>query len=190
MSQTACIGPETLLKALARTDRKAAIELLCRRYRAKLIAHASRILLDEAEARDIVQEVLIRAIKEERLFDTDFRIQAWLFRVTRNLCFNLSRDRRRRACLLAQSTTSRIRPPDQIELLFGEEQKEEILLAFDRLSLEHREILMLRYYEDQSYTEIAQTLSIKLGTVMSRLSRARDRLLAIIEEEPDFRAAS
>jgi RNA polymerase sigma-70 factor (ECF subfamily) len=50
----------------------------------------------------------------------------------------------------------------------------------DRLTPEHREILMLRYYGDLSYSEIAERLDIKLGTVMSRLSRARSRLTEVV----------
>ena len=183
-------GPEALLKQLARSDRRAAVELMVRRYQPRLLAHASGILHDEAEARDVVQEVMIKALREERLFEDEFRIQAWLFRVTRNLCFNLSRDRRRRQGLLAVNITTRSAQPDQIERLFGEEQKDEMRLTFDQLSSEHREILMLRYYEDKSYAEISDELCIKLGTVMSRLSRARDRLLLVLEEEPELRAAS
>lgn len=184
------IGPEELLKTLARTDRRGALELLTRRYTARLQAHAARILHDEAEARDVVQEVLIKAIKEPRLFDADFRIQAWLFRCTRNLCFNLSRDRRRRQGLLTSNITVRTTVPDQIERIFGEERKEDMLDAFEQLSSEHREILVLRYYDDLSYAEIADALRIKLGTVMSRLSRARDRLMVVLEEEGQMLAAS
>jgi RNA polymerase sigma-70 factor (ECF subfamily) len=183
------VGPEELIKQLARNDRRAALELLTRRYTSRLQAHAARILHDEAEARDVVQEVLIKAIKEPRLFDADFRIQAWLFRVTRNLCFNLSRDRRRRQGLLNINITVRSSVPDQIERIFGEQRKEEMLLAFEQISAEHREILTLRYYDDLSYAEIAETLRIKLGTVMSRLSRARERLMAVLEEEGEMLAA-
>jgi len=183
------IGPEELIKQLARSDRRSALELLARRYSTRLQAHAARILHDEAEARDVVQEVLIKALKEPRLFDADFRIQAWLFRCTRNLCFNLSRDRRRRQGLLHNNITVRSAAPDQIEQIFGEQQKEEMLIAFDQLSSEHREILMMRYYDDLSYAEIADALRIKLGTVMSRLSRARDRLMVVLEEEGQMLAA-
>lgn len=176
------VGPETLIKELAHRDRRAAMELVVRRYAQRLTLYAGRLVGDEAEARDVVQEVLIKAMREERLFDEGFRIQAWLYRVTRNLCFNLSRDRRRRHGILSTHELPRSIPGDPLEQLFGEEQKDGMMGAIDQLSEDHREILMLRYYEDLSYSEIADALHIKLGTVMSRLSRARDRLLSVLAD--------
>ena len=89
------------LKALARRDRPFAIDLLVRKYGERLYVHAYCILKDAQEARDVVQEVFIKAMREPRFFDDEFKMQAWLYRVTRNLCFNLSRDRRRRDGILA-----------------------------------------------------------------------------------------
>ena len=63
---------------------------------------------------------------------------------------------------------------------FAGEQRTEVLAAMDKLSEEHKDILVLRYYDDLSYAEIADVLDIKLGTVMSRLSRARTRLAEVI----------
>jgi RNA polymerase sigma-70 factor (ECF subfamily) len=166
------------LKALARRDRRAAADALVRRYREPLFHHAAWILKDWEEAVDVAQEVFIKAMREPRFFDPDFKTKAWLYRVTSNLCFNLVRDRRRRSVILE----TQVRPntdedtfqPDSVQ--HGERQ-ERILAAMDQLSEAHREILMLRYYSDQSYAEISDTLGIKLGTVMSRLSRAKDALL-------------
>ena len=55
----------------------------------------------------------------------------------------------------------------------------------DKMSPNHKEILILRYFDDLSYTEIAEVLGVKLGTVMSRLSRARVRLLQVVESRKD-----
>jgi RNA polymerase sigma factor (sigma-70 family) len=70
--------------------------------------------------------------------------------------------------------------PDQFNRVFGEQRQGHILAAMEELSRDHREILSLRYYSDLSYAEIADTLAIKLGTVMSRLSRAKGRLMEAI----------
>lgn len=180
---------ELELKALARVDRAEALDQLVRRYGERLYLHAWYILHDAAEARDVTQEVFIRALREPRLFEADFKIQAWLYRVTRNLCFNLSRDRRRRDRILAGRPPSEGRAVDPLDAVFDGERQEEILAAVELLSADHREILLLRYYEDLSYAEIAERLDIKLGTVMSRLSRARDRLEAVLGTEPELRAA-
>jgi RNA polymerase sigma-70 factor (ECF subfamily) len=67
--------------------------------------------------------------------------------------------------------------------LFDGEQSILMMATLDKLGEDHREILILRYYDELSYTEIAQVLDIKLGTVMSRLSRARTRLLEVLPPE-------
>jgi len=66
--------------------------------------------------------------------------------------------------------------------VFRSQQQEAILKAMDQLSAHHRTILKLRYYRDLSYAEIAEVLNVKLGTVMSRLSRARRRLMDVLPE--------
>ena len=111
-----------------------------------------------------------------------------LFRVTSNLCFNRVRDRKRRGVLLETFPLPDRTRGDQIERVFGGERRDEMLRAIDGMSRAHREILMLRYYDDLSYAEIASVLELKLGTVMSRLSRARGRLLEAIGEADDLRA--
>ncbi|MFZ5476584.1 MAG: RNA polymerase sigma factor [Myxococcota bacterium] len=178
------------IKALARLDRATAWDRVIRRYEERLYVHAYCILKDGQEARDVVQEVFIKAMREHRFFDPDFRMQAWLYRVTRNLCFNLVRDRRRRDGILATVPRNDSVVSDPIEVVFGGERQDEIMEAIGQLTEDHRNILLLRYYEDMSYAEIARALSIKLGTVMSRLSRARDRLLSVLGEDPSLLAAS
>ena len=154
-------------KALAREDKRAATDMVIRRFRERLYYHALYIVKSPDEAYDVVQEVFIRAIREPRFFDDDFRIRAWLFRVTSNLCFNQVRDRNRRGAILDAAPRE-------------ESAHGEVLAAMDKLSEEHKDILVLRYYDDLSYAEIADVLDIKLGTVMSRLSRARTRLAEVI----------
>ncbi|MSP56079.1 MAG: RNA polymerase sigma factor [Myxococcales bacterium] len=159
-----------------------AFDLVVRCFGEKLKVHAVYILRDTEEAHDVVQEVFIKAMREPRFFDADFKMQAWLYRVTRNLCFNLVRDRRRRDVLLRSQPGAGAngvpgRGEDPVDAVFNGERQREVLAVVELLSEDHRSILMLRYYGDHSYAEIADRLGIKLGTVMSRLSRARDRLM-------------
>lgn len=185
--------PETSdadLKLLARMERSRALDETIRRYGDRLYVHAFYILHDGQEAHDVLQEVFIKAMREPRFFEQDFKIQAWLYRVTRNLCFNIVRDRRRRENILAANPGEKASRVDPLDAVFDGERQEEILAAVDRLTSDHREILLLRYYEDLSYSEIALRLGIKLGTVMSRLSRARDRLEEVLGLDSELREAS
>jgi RNA polymerase sigma factor (sigma-70 family) len=170
------------LKLAASKNRKTAIDMLVVKYRDPLYRHALYFLKDQDEAYDIVQETFIRAIREQRIFNIDFRIKAWLFRVAKNLCLNQIRNKSRRAAILKQNPQVDRHEPNQYQKIFEGEREIEMMKAMELLSEEHREILILRYYDDLSYAEIAQVLDIKLGTVMSRLSRGRQKLLSVMPE--------
>jgi RNA polymerase sigma-70 factor (ECF subfamily) len=172
---------EDAIKAMAARDPNAAADALVRTWREALFHHAAWILKDYEEAIDVVQEVFIKALREPRLFDEEFRIKAWLYRVTSNLCFNLVRDRRRRTAILDTLPKKSATDDTQFDAIAEDEQQQRILEAFDQVSEAHREILALRYYSDLSYAEIAEVLDIKLGTVMSRLSRAKSALVEVLD---------
>ncbi len=167
---------EQAYKELARRDRRAAMDMVVRDFRGRLFQHAFFIVKDSQEAYDAVQEVFIKAMRETRFFEEGFRQKAWLFRVTSNLCYNIVRDRRRRGGILESLDRPDRTPSNQMERVLRGQRRDEVLSAMDQLGRNHREILLLRYYHDLSYAEIAEVLDVKLGTVMSRLSRARARL--------------
>ncbi len=169
------------IKVIALRDRRSAIGMIVQRYRKRLYHHAMYILKDPEQAFDVVQEVFIKAIRERRFFDVEFKMKAWLFRVTSNLCFNIVRDKRRRGAILDTMIKKTSSAADQVDRVFATEQQQVILAALDKLSENHRKILALRYYSDLSYAEIADTLDVKLGTVMSRLSRAKNRLMEVLD---------
>jgi RNA polymerase sigma-70 factor (ECF subfamily) len=174
------------IKKIARKNRRRGVEIIVLKYRDKLYYHAVSIVKDPQEAYDAVQEVFIKTIREKRFFDEGFQMKAWLFRVTTNLCYNTVRDKKRRAGILE---TIPLKVPREEKALvpvghvYEGEVRAEVLDAMDQLTAKHREILLLRYYQDLSYSEIAARLQIKLGTVMSRLSRARSRFMRVIGPE-------
>ena len=173
---------EADIKKLAASNAKAAMEAVIRKYREPLYFHARYIVKDHQEAYDVVQEVFIKAMRETRIFDEEFKIKAWLFRVTSNLCFNQVRNRKRRGAILDTMMKPEAFGAKQLEAVFAGQQREEVMASLEELSDDHKEILLLRYYDDLSYAEIADVLQVKLGTVMSRLSRARMRLMTVMEE--------
>lgn len=170
------------IKQLYATNPRAAMEMTIQKYREPLYFHARYIVKDHQEAYDLVQEVFIKAMREQRFFNEDFKIKAWLYRVTSNLCFNQLRNRKRRGAILDTMMKPEALVADQVETVFAAERKEEVMGALAELSEDHRDILILRYYDDLSYAEISDVLQVKLGTVMSRLSRARMRLLEVMKD--------
>jgi RNA polymerase sigma-70 factor (ECF subfamily) len=179
--QNATSWSEDDIKLLADSNPRSAMEMVIQKFREPLYFHARYIVKDHQEAYDVVQEVFIKAMREQRLFDEDFKIKAWLFRVTTNLCFNQVRNRKRRGAILDTMMKPEAFGADQVEKVLDGERREEVMASLDTLSDDHKEILLLRYYDDLSYAEIADVLQVKLGTVMSRLSRARMRLMDVMK---------
>ena len=170
------------IRELAAHRPREAADLVIRKHRDGLFRHAAGIVKDYELALDVIQEVFIKAMREPRFFDEGFKMKAWLYRVTSNLCFNLVRNRRRRSAILDTMPKATRTEAIQLDGVLLDEQQGEILAALDRMTEDHRAILMLRYYSDLSYAEISDTLGIKLGTVMSRLSRAKNRLMEVLDD--------
>ncbi|MBJ93803.1 MAG: hypothetical protein CMP23_04925 [Rickettsiales bacterium] len=174
------------IKELSRVDRSKAFDLLVQRYRKRLYYHALYITKDSEASLDVAQEVFVKAFHEPRIFATGFHSRAWLFRVCTNRCYNLVRDRQRRSQILdriGREEGMGTGTHQAIDNLLEQEQSSTMGRVLDRLSPEHRTILVLRYFNDLSYQEIAEVLKVKIGTVMSRLSRAKVRLHDLLSEE-------
>jgi RNA polymerase sigma-70 factor (ECF subfamily) len=132
------------------------------------------------EAEDLVQETYVKALKGFSSFQLGTNFRAWMYRILRNTFLTS------RTGLRATSTVPLDSDEDGPELAVENETPETTLLkrsdselvqgAINELPVHYREILLLCEVEEMSYQEIAETLSIPLGTVMSRLSRARKTL--------------
>ncbi len=143
---------------------------------ADLYRSASFLVRNSLDAEDLVQEVYLEAWKSFHRFEMGTNCRAWLFRIMFHRLHHL----RRR--LVKTSKVEAFASPAHEDIHMAVSQvpqdirDEDILRALERVPLEFREVVLLADVEDFSYKEIAETLKIPLGTVMSRLSRGR-RLL-------------
>jgi RNA polymerase sigma-70 factor (ECF subfamily) len=132
------------------------------------------------EAEDLVQETYAKALRGFSSFQPGTNFRAWMYRILRNTFLTS------RTGLKATSTVPLDTEEDAVELAVETETPETILInrsssqlvqtAIDGLPVHYQEILLLCEVEEMSYQELAETLSIPIGTVMSRLSRARKAL--------------
>ena len=164
---------ERQIKVLASQDPKRAMNIVIVKYRSCLLRIANRIVYDIDEAYDIVQNTFIKAIGEKRFFDEDFYIKAWLCRVVTNSCYNATRNKKRRKEILHQNKIDDRTEANQLEDMEINEEQKMVHMALQTLNETHRQILELRYFEHMSYQEIATILNVPIGTVMSRISRAK-----------------
>ena len=151
-----------------------------------LLGYAMVLTRNRVQAEDLVQETYVRALAAaDRLWEGS-RIKAWLFTILRNLWFNELRRRRVDPVLYkfddtpfdVESLAGKMQNP--YDILSSEEDAVMVRQALERLPSEAREVLILREYEELSYQEIAQVLGCPIGTVMSRLARARGRLRTVL----------
>jgi RNA polymerase sigma-70 factor (ECF subfamily) len=169
----------TVEPPLPHPDLLAAIPRL-RRYARVLTGDASR-------ADDLVQETLARGWEKRRLWAAGTDLRAWLFTIMHNVFVNqraMSVREAQNVSLDAEGESGAawqlpVRAPQQahVELI-------EVLRELGRLPPEQREVLVLAAIEEMRYEEIATVLSIPVGTVMSRLSRAREKLRRVVNDAP------
>jgi RNA polymerase sigma factor (sigma-70 family) len=128
------------------------------------------------DAEDIVQEAFLKAFKALDSFrGGDARV--WMLAIVRNTAMNFLRGGKREVAIELDQLEPADRSPNPEQGLLAESRREQVRRAIARLEPEFRETLVLREIEGLSYKEIAAILDVPTGTVMSRLSRARQRLL-------------
>lgn len=141
----------------------------------RLRRYARALVGDRASADDLVQDTLERAWTKLHLYRRGTDLRAWLFTVMHNVHVNKVRAQRATDPLEDEMPELAQRAPQGDALLVRDLDR-----AVARLPAEQRAVLLLVTLEEMSYEEVAQTLGIPIGTVMSRLSRARDKLRAMM----------
>jgi len=141
----------------------------------RLRRYARALIGDRAAADDLVQDTLERAWVKLHLYRPGTNLRAWLFTVMHNVHVNKIRSRRADEPLDEEMQELASSVPQADSLLLRDLDR-----ALTRLPDEQREVLLLVVLEDMSYEETARTLEIPVGTVMSRLSRAREKLRAML----------
>jgi RNA polymerase sigma-70 factor (ECF subfamily) len=144
-----------------------------------LYAYAMVLSRNPAMAADLVQETYLRALKAKESLRPDSNVKSWLFTILRNIWLNHLRHERagpKLAELDSDENLADVSIASPHDLYVRNLQREQVRTAIQQLPIEFREIIILREYEELSYSEIANVLQCPMGTVMSRLARARSRL--------------
>ncbi|TWU37858.1 ECF RNA polymerase sigma factor SigW [Novipirellula aureliae] len=152
----------------------------------RLFASMIQVTGSPDEAEEVVQEAFIRAFVKLDTFQRNSQFFTWLYRIAFNTALTRRRRRRARVSLDQFQEKSGIELSDERvqsvdEPMLQQERITMVRAAMDQLTDEHRAILVLREMEDRSYETIAEILDISIGTVRSRLSRARAQLKLSLE---------
>ncbi len=172
------MGPsESFLIARARRGDPGAFEEIVRLYQRRVYGVALRIVRAPDVADDIAQEAFLRAWRSLDRFDLERPFGPWVCQIAANLAVNHVRSPRAREQGLPEAHgETKAAEPGPLGALLDAEGARVLEAAMAGLPQEQRAVLVLRAVEEMSYAEIAEALGISLGTVMSRLYRARERL--------------
>lgn len=170
-----------------RNGDKKAFEVLVKRHMTDAYMTALGFTGSPEDARDLSQDAFVKAFRARRQFDPQRPFYPWFYRILKNHCLNfLKRTRKTTEPLYYDDDLSNERfavaDATPLEKLEQEERVRLLRAAIDRLSAEHREVIILKTYQGLSYREIAETLDTPIGTVMSRLYYARKMLKNMISE--------
>ena len=171
------VAADAALVAAARRGDLGAFERIVERYERRVYAVGFRILRRHDLADDVAQEAFLRAYQALDRFDTGRPFGPWIARIAANLAVNHVRSPRFREQALpeghAETPDARAGP---LGAVLESEARAVLEAALARLPAEQRAVFVLRVSEELSYQEIADALGLALGTVMSRLARAREKL--------------
>ncbi|HXG66690.1 MAG TPA: sigma-70 family RNA polymerase sigma factor [Blastocatellia bacterium] len=180
---------EASLLARLRTCDWAAFEELVSHFERPVYALCLRLLGDAEEARDAAQETFLKVYKGLASFRGDSGLKTWIYRIAINQAMNQQRWWRRRhrdetvsldlsrgesEATLGHVLPDRCASPEQLAI--AGERERRIMRALNEIKQEYRVALILREIEELSYEEIAETLTISIGTVKSRIARGREEL--------------
>jgi RNA polymerase sigma-70 factor (ECF subfamily) len=169
-----------------------AFDALATRYQARLLNFIYRIIGDRERAEDLVQEAFIRVYRHLGRFDRSKKFSTWVYTIASNLAKNELRNRARNPLVLfttlAPDWNNDERPLEFEDPLAQPDEafrrahlRDAVRASVDRLPEHHRNVFVLREVEGRSYEEIAEITGCNLGTVKSRLNRARNAFAEIIE---------
>jgi RNA polymerase sigma-70 factor, ECF subfamily len=166
-------------------------DVLVERYQARLLNFVYRIVGDRERAEDLVQEVFVRVYRHLGRFDRSKKFSTWIYTIASNLAKNELRNRSRNPLVLFTSMTNGWEdeerplefedPTSRPDDMFRKRHVREMVdSSVAQLPSHHREVFVLREIEGRSYEEIAEITHCNLGTVKSRLNRARNSFAEII----------
>ncbi len=157
-------------------EMKSDFEAVYSRHKAGIYNFCCRVLNDVDEAKDVVQEVFLRFFESPVRFDGELPVKVWLFRSARNRCLNVIRDKGKFSNIGYESDSVPVTEAVDPDMHDAPVVVESLLV---RMSIDYREILILREWNEMSYDEIAQALDITVPAVKSKLFKARKQAAAI-----------
>ena len=179
MTDLSRLSEEALVERIKKGSREA-YQVIVTRYMKSAYYIALGLLHNHQDALDVSQDAFIRAYRKRRTFDPDRPFFPWFYRLLRNLCLDYIKKYRRSDEIPLEDAKILDNPKEDKEL------KQTLRKGLEDLPPDHREIILLRYFRQMSYQEIAEVTGKPIGTVMSSLFYAKKRLKDIMKKYLDM----
>lgn len=177
----------------ARHGDRTAFSHLVAAYQGPVFNLAYRMLGNAVEAEDAAQETFIRMYSKLHTFQPERKLSSWVLSIASHYCIDRLRRRRGEWLSLDEEPVAMMLPSRQAgpeDLAQRAETREDVQRLVDRLAPSYRVPLILRYWHDLSYAEIAEVMGLTVQAVKSRLHRARLQMLEATSVEPAFAIAA
>ncbi|WCK53578.1 sigma-70 family RNA polymerase sigma factor [Aneurinibacillus sp. Ricciae_BoGa-3] len=175
----------TIVRKAKQGDHEAFRQLIAR-FKGQVFRHAFAMLHDRMEAEDVTQEAFVKAYYSLHSLDSEYAFASWLTRIVTNLCYTRAQKKKREAAWITENTdvisttvSGGIGPIERKQMQMTIEE------GMERLSVDHRTVIVLRDIQGFTYEEIANILQVPVGTVKSRISAARLSLRKHLETRED-----
>ena len=173
--------PDAKVVAECKKGKERAFEILYTRYSGKVYAIAYSITKNREEALDVVQDAFTKVFKHLGRFKGDSSFYTWLYRITMNLCIDITRKRKRGRTAEYIDGRQEVKDSDLVMENPGESYSRKELMdhlksAIEQLPDYHKQVIIMREIGGMSYEEIAKATKVSRGTVMSRLFHARRKV--------------
>jgi len=173
------LSDEKIMKKVRTSDQEL-YSVIIDRYQKKLIRYAYNLIKNEDKAVDIVQESFIKAFINLNNFDIEKKFSSWIYRIVHNQAINIVKKYNKETPLLENWD---FESDDNIESDFEQKEiKENIEKCLKEISLIYSEPLSLYYIDEKSYEEISDILRIPMGTVATRINRAKKLMKNICQK--------
>lgn len=170
--------------SLVQAGKKDLFSKINERYQGKLFAYLYRLIGSREEAKDLLQDVFVKAFKNIKSYDTSRNFSSWIYRIAHNESVNYIRRKGLKKFISWEDVTSikdkiaSNKTEDGMEDIWLRKEKiKEVEKIMDRLPDKYRQVLMLRYYSEKSYEEISKVLRKPVNTVGTLISRAKKKMM-------------
>ena len=181
MSQSLDQLDDRALVELALQNRQEAYTRLLVRHKDRVQAFINKLIINSSESEDLVLMSFDKAFRNLKNYNPKYAFSTWLYSIVQNLCIDhFRKDKQFFVSLEEAQDAEDVNPED---VLIAEQQKQIMENMISRLKPEYGEVIRLRYMHHYAYEEIANELNIPLGTVKTRIHRAKVSLARIIELE-------